>query len=140
MLDHRTALLLAVLLASPAPGHAQGMQSQGMQSRELPQDMPSRHMHVMPMPSSPADAAMMQGMAQMQRSMATTPETGDADRDFVAMMIPHHHGAVSMAQAELRYGHDPELRVLAQDIIAAQKREIGQMRAWQAAHPVRPPE
>jgi uncharacterized protein (DUF305 family) len=134
MLDHRTALLLAVLLASPTPGHAQDMQS-----RELPHDMPPRHMHVMPTPRSPADAAMMQGMVEMQRSMATAPETGDADRDFVAMMIPHHHGAVSMAQAELRYGHDPELRALAQDIIAAQKREIGQMRAWQAAHPARRP-
>lgn len=84
---------------------------------------------------SPADAAMAAGMKAMSHDMAAAPMTGDPDHDFVAMMIPHHQGAVSMAEVELKYGKDPMLRRLAQDIIAAQEKEIAEMKAWQAAHP-----
>lgn len=86
-------------------------------------------------PQSPADQAMMQGMMQMRQSMEAAPITGDPDRDFVAMMVPHHRGAVSMAEVELRYGKDPGLRQLARAIIAAQDREIAQMDDWAATHP-----
>lgn len=61
------------------------------------------------------------------------PLTGDADRDFVQGMIPHHQGAVDMAEVELRHGTDPQLRGLAKDIIAAQRKEIGFMQRWLAA-------
>ena len=84
-----------------------------------------------------ADQAMMSGMSRMQQQMEAAPMTGNADHDFVAMMTPHHAGAIDMAKVELRYGHDPELRRMARDIIAAQQREIGQMNAWMAAHPTR---
>lgn len=60
--------------------------------------------------------------------------SGDADRDFVAGMLPHHQGAVDMAKVELRYGKDPEMRRLAESIVEAQDKEIGQMHAWQAKH------
>ncbi len=62
------------------------------------------------------------------------PYSGDADHDFVSHMIPHHQGAVSMAQVELKYGKDPELRKLARDIIKAQNEEIAFMQQWQAKH------
>ncbi len=74
-------------------------------------------------------------MSTMQAKMADAPMTGDPDRDFVAMMEPHHQGAIDMARVELRYGKDPELRRMSRDIIASQEREIVEMRRWQASHP-----
>lgn len=58
--------------------------------------------------------------------------TGDADKDFVAMMIPHHQAAVDMAEVELKYGKDKKLRVMAEDIIKSQKKEIAEMKEWLA--------
>ncbi len=84
---------------------------------------------------SPADKAMMSGMKSMQQAMDHAPVDGDPDHDFVSMMTPHHQGAIDMAQVELRYGRDPELRRLARDVIAAQKHEIAEMDRWAASHP-----
>ncbi len=69
------------------------------------------------------DAAMNKMMADM-----TIKPTGDVDRDFVAMMVPHHQGAVEMAKAELKYGHNEQLRRLAQEIVVTQQQEITVMR------------
>jgi uncharacterized protein (DUF305 family) len=82
---------------------------------------------------SSADQAMTAGMAKMNQAMSTAPMTGDPDRDFVAMMMPHHQGAIDMARVKLQYGKDPELRRLARGITAQQK-EIAAMRRWQAEH------
>jgi uncharacterized protein (DUF305 family) len=66
-------------------------------------------------------------MTKMMKDMAVKP-TGDVDRDFVAMMVPHHQGAIDMAQAELRYGHDARLKRIAQEIIVDQIAQISLMR------------
>ena len=66
-------------------------------------------------------------MTKMMNDMAVKP-TGDVDRDFVAMMVPHHQGAIDMAQAELRYGHDARLKRIAQEIIVDQIEQISLMR------------
>ena len=66
-------------------------------------------------------------MARMMAAMKIKP-SNDMDRDFVAMMVPHHQGAIDMAKAELSYGHNKLLRRLAQEIIATQEQEIAVMR------------
>ena len=66
-------------------------------------------------------------MTTMMSGMAVRP-TGDVDRDFVHMMIPHHQGAIDMAAAVLRYGHNPVVRRLAQEIVVTQQEEIAAMR------------
>ena len=88
--------------------------------------------------SGPATPAMMQSMQKMQQSMMSAPVSGDADRDFVAMMMPHHQDAIDMARTEIQYGKDPLLRRMAHGIISPQEKEIREMQQWQAKHPVRP--
>lgn len=56
--------------------------------------------------------------------------TGDADRDFVVGMIPHHQGAVDMANILIKYGRDPQLRNLAHDVVRSQQQEIAFMNEW----------
>ena len=66
-------------------------------------------------------------MTKMMNDMAAKP-TGDVDRDFVAMMIPHHQGAIDMAVIQLRYGKNEQLRRIAQEIIVDQMQEIAAMK------------
>jgi uncharacterized protein (DUF305 family) len=79
--------------------------------------------------ANPADKAFAQSMRTMMKGMMVAP-TGKPDHDFVLMMMPHHQGAIDMAKVELQYGKDPELMKLADDIVAAQEKEIAQMKAW----------
>lgn len=71
-------------------------------------------------------------MRRMMDAMAISP-TGDVDRDFVAMMVPHHRGAIEMAMAELRHGRNEQLRRMAQEIIVTQGQEVAAM--YQAVRP-----
>jgi uncharacterized protein (DUF305 family) len=82
---------------------------------------------------SPADQAFMDAMESMMHNMEVSG-TGNADQDFVTMMVPHHQGAIDMAKVELQYGKDPMLRQLAQSIISAQEKEIAEMKEWQVKH------
>jgi uncharacterized protein (DUF305 family) len=66
-------------------------------------------------------------MTTMMNGMSVRP-SGNVDEDFVAMMVPRHQGAIDMAQAELRYGHNEQLRRLAQEIVVEQQQEIVAMR------------
>jgi uncharacterized protein (DUF305 family) len=77
----------------------------------------------------PVDEQMMETMARMDQGMAAAPMTGDPDRDFVTMMIPHHQGGIDMAKVMLVLGKDPEA------IVTDQQNEIELMQLWLARHP-----
>ena len=75
---------------------------------------------------APFLADNVSAMSKMMVDMGIRP-SGDVDRDFVAMMVPHHQGAIDMAQAELRYGHNEQLKRMAQEIVVTQQAEIAAM-------------
>lgn len=72
--------------------------------------------------------------AQMNHEHTVPVKTGNADADFLRGMIPHHEGAIKMADEVLQNGKDPEVKMLAQDIIRAQQDEIKWMKEWLAKH------
>jgi uncharacterized protein (DUF305 family) len=85
-----------------------------------------------------AMGAMMASSKKMSANMMQMKMSGDPDSDFAGMMIPHHQGAIDMANIELKYGKNPELRKAAQKMIADQTKEVADMKAWRAAHPAKP--
>jgi len=93
-------------------------------------DMPanSHTAHVSQAGQSGFEPEMHTGMVRMMQDMDAAPMTGNADVDFMAMMIPHHEGAVEMARLVLIHGNDPLVRKLAEEIIAGQQVEISAMR------------
>jgi uncharacterized protein (DUF305 family) len=88
--------------------------------------------HSMPMAGQEAAKALQHGMATMDGQMRAMPLSGNPDRDFARMMIVHHQGAIDMARTQLEFGTDPDMRKLAEDVIAAQEKEIAFMEAWLA--------
>jgi uncharacterized protein (DUF305 family) len=83
-------------------------------------------------PDHSEEKAFLSGNAAAMREMMadmTIQPTGDVDRDFLAMMIPHHQGAVDMANEELEYGQNEQIRKLAQEIVSEQQHQIKVMRA-----------
>lgn len=112
MLKH---LILAVSLAAPLPALAQEAGHEG---------------HMMG-DKGPASMAFMEANDRMHQNMMME-YTGNADVDFIKGMIPHHQGAVEMAKIVLEHGTDPEVKKLAEGIIAAQESEIKWMTEWLA--------
>jgi uncharacterized protein (DUF305 family) len=76
-----------------------------------------------------ADADLDKSMERMHVEMQKVHYSGNADADFASLMVPHHQGAVQMAEVELQFGSDPRLRRLAQEIILTQQSEIDVMRS-----------
>jgi uncharacterized protein (DUF305 family) len=95
---------------------------------------PADNMAGMTMDAAPATAEYVAVMNTMMTDMMI-PYTGNADRDFIVGMIPHHQGAVDNAKIVLKYGKDPDVRKFAESVIAAQEAEIKWMNDWLAAHP-----
>ena len=116
---HRSLFIAAALVTPAYFSSAQSARAEDMKG-----------MNMMTKPAAtPADKAFAASMKTMMNGMNVKP-TGKPDKDFVLVMMPHHQGAIDMAKVELQYGTDPELRQLATDIVAAQEKEIAQMKAW----------
>ena len=81
-----------------------------------------------------AGQAMMDANQKMMTAMQGMQPSGDPDRDFALMMIPHHQGAIDMAKVELEHGMDPGLKAMAEKIIADQEREIAELNDWLSKH------
>ena len=113
MLKHLT---LAVTLVSALPAFAQEA---------------TDHTGHMMGDTGPASMAFMEANNRMHQNMMME-YTGNADVDFIKGMIPHHQGAVEMAKIVLEHGTDPEVRKLAEGVIAAQEAEIKWMQDWLA--------
>jgi hypothetical protein len=98
----------------------------------LPSHLLAHEAHAPTQPAPAVDEALFlkendAAMTKMMNDMAIKP-SGDVDRDFVAMMSPHHQGAIDMAISELRYGKNEQLRRIAQEIIVDQMQEIAAMK------------
>lgn len=87
--------------------------------------------------STPAGAGndMQRIMDDMMKEMHAAKPSGNPDRDFAAMMIAHHQGAIEMARAELSSGTNAEMRKLAEGIVAAQEKEVAEMQRIMATLP-----
>ncbi|OAT37561.1 CopM family metallochaperone [Proteus myxofaciens] len=80
--------------------------------------------------NSPMQKELNESMSKMHANMEKGMNSQNADVAFAQGMIAHHYGAIDMSKIELKYGKDPEMRKLAQEIIDAQGPEIDQMQKW----------
>ncbi|MGC1779664.1 MAG: DUF305 domain-containing protein [Xanthobacteraceae bacterium] len=130
LVTFRSARLTFALLGTTVLGAAIGMTASAEKSQSLGDYIASicaSHYRDASGDEAAFLADNISTMSKMMVDMGITP-SGDIDRDFVAMMVPHHQGAIEMAQAELRYGNNEILRRMAQEIIVTQQQEIAAMR------------
>jgi Uncharacterized protein conserved in bacteria len=114
----RLSVLLAVCLALAIYGSQQG-----------------HHTHSKDVPISDLSwTELNSSMEQMHKAMASIDSSGNVDADFVKLMLPHHQAAIEMAKTQLKYGSDPQMRSLAQQIITDQQLEIELMQLWLKQH------
>jgi uncharacterized protein (DUF305 family) len=118
-----TLVLLALICASPV------LAQMAPTASTMPMPMPNAVTTATPLqPDTPSTAAYMEANAKMHRAMDIR-FSGKPSLDFLSAMIPHHRGAIDMAQIALRFSNDRQTRRLAQKIITAQEAEIAQMTA-----------
>ena len=108
-----TALLCAIGTLASAQEATHGMDHGAMHGSETA--------------SNPFEA-----VTQKMHEEMNVPPSGNVDVDFARGMIAHHQGAIDMAKIELEKGSDPDMRALAESVIAAQEKEIAEMKEWLA--------
>jgi len=88
------------------------------------------HDHGSQTSTDPDWSELIASMDKMHMAMGAIERSGNSDVDFVRLMLPHHQAALDMAKTQLMYGKDPQMRRLAQEIIADQQLEIELMQRW----------
>jgi uncharacterized protein (DUF305 family) len=129
------------LAQQPMPMPGKEMPAKDLPSTDMPgQKMPGKEMG--PAMTMSPDMSLLQPnaadppatagyKAAMMHMMMDMPKfTGDADSDFMIQMRPHHQAAIDMAKVVLTNGKDGETKKLAQEIIAAQEKEIAMIDGW----------
>ena len=102
---------------------------QNMMDKPMPAMSAAEHAAMGKEASGPSTPGFKKAMDGMMAGMMT-PYTGDADKDFIYGMIPHHQGAVDMAKVELEFGKDPDVKKFAEGVVQAQESEIKWMNEW----------
>ena len=126
----RSSSLVLMLCGATVLGSVIGLMASSEKTHSLADYIASicaAHFGDAPREEAPFLADNVSAMSKMTIDMGISP-SGDVDRDFVAMMVPHHQGAIEMAQSELRYGRNEQLRRMGQEIIVTQQQEIAAMR------------
>jgi uncharacterized protein (DUF305 family) len=133
--NSKAASIVVLALTAALYLHAAGAQTSAAPDAAPMHGMQGKSGMAPPMAGGMDMKAMMKGNNDKMSSMAMT---GNSDVDFAMMMRIHHQGAIDMAQAELRDGKDAQMRKMAKDIIAAQKKEIAQFDKFlvKNGHPV----
>jgi uncharacterized protein (DUF305 family) len=131
-----TKTVAGVTLAIGMSGAAFAQQGgAAMQSGSMdPAEMQKMMADMMPKPDDTASTKDFKEADMRMMHNMHVPFTGDPDVDFRTHMIPHHQGAVEMAKVALKHAKDPATRKMAQNIVKAQEKEVGEMQAWLKKH------
>ncbi len=129
------AIIAASALAASAGAQTQAPASRPAAGRSTNGDvvMSQQSPATKPRPPTAATNAYKEAATQLQLDMGI-PYSGDADKDFAALLAAYHKGAAAIAKIELQHGTDPEMRRLAEKIVSTDEKEMKMLHDWQGKH------
>ncbi len=124
---HFVSVVVIVTLSMAAPAFGQPANTGSSNAGSTSGPEAATRMHGSSSASGDAYNEMMQPMHTMHQAMSSVQSTGNPDKDFIILMVPHHEAAVDMAKAYLKHGQNNKLRKMAQSIVDSQETEIREM-------------